>query len=958
MNAYALKTFALCLVLFSLPAAGATILASPNGTANGDGSLTNPLSLAAAIDLADKTEMTEISLLAGTYSSDKPLVLKSGEILKGASQQSLLVMDIHVESDAMLADLQVIGTTKINNNHCLLVKDVKFARECEDVGLVGLWYGPDGKQHVSGLTLEEPESGDQAPCWTAVTNYIAKLVAQPDGPGKTSNAGGIYDFVNAVSNALYMIMQEGDAAVSNFARSYTDTATNALAQALASHISNEGGVTLTGNTLVIEAACAPPTPPPGAQEAALNARPHSVYGEHVTASLNGEIAFIDLAIEVNSPASIVVTSGRDNVPVASVARQVLDATWYRYELSPHVPIEAGNWYTIAFPGNTALMLTCVDGGFAQGYAMTRTPGVDPGYDIQFRTMIFEWTQQTTPLYVKKSGDTMTGPLEVEGSLTVRDTQGTKQTMSMSKTGGASPVLLTNWGFCLPLGCQINSMSIKLVGVVTVPPAGVQTWLIEVTEGGHTLLSEDVIMYVDASGQFTLTFGGGSDYWGIPLVPKLINSGSFGVRVRHTEAEGSLTLETVGVTAEYTPVVGGIDATCVRLSGTPQEPNHATTKEYVDSLGIYQADQRTPGTVSEDQSPGIPWSNPQNCLALDNQYAQASSGRSTTLSLANWGFSVPQGVQICGVGVRLVHKSTPADVVYGAFLIPLSDPRHPGSEHRGACDPDGTTVMGGNGDLWGSYLTPEIVNSADFALAFYITVMGGPFYLDAVEMTIYYAHPFGTIQAQSILLTDEPTEPNSVATKNYVDSREFSTENLVDGSVTAAKLASDVDGRYVCKDSADEQVMDGSLSVNGPVSASAVNTATLSVDGEWAVQNQPITLMGSAARITSADTDIRLAPVGGSVKIEGELKLRDNANGGNGQAGRGTAQGVSTRIPCTACTPNSLVIITPRANTDTTDNGVANHYWVEPDAAGGGFFVHQAEDLTWDFYYLVFNTVTP
>jgi len=106
MNAYALKTFALCLVLFSLPAAGATIVASPDGTAKGDGSLTNPLSLAAAIDLADKTEMTEISLLAGTYSSDKPLVLKSGEILKGASQQSLLVMDIHVESDAMLADLQ------------------------------------------------------------------------------------------------------------------------------------------------------------------------------------------------------------------------------------------------------------------------------------------------------------------------------------------------------------------------------------------------------------------------------------------------------------------------------------------------------------------------------------------------------------------------------------------------------------------------------------------------------------------------------------------------------------------------------------------------------------------------------------------------------------------------------------------------------------------------------------
>jgi len=293
----------------------------------------------------------------------------------------------------MLADLQVIGTTKINNNHCVLVKDVKFARECEDVGLVGLWYGPDGKQHVSGLTLEEPESGDQAPSWTAVTNYIAKLVAQPDGPGKTSNAGGIYDFVNAVSNALYMIMQEGDAA----ARMYSvATMSNMVYNA----------VVTTGNTLVVESECASSAPALNGIGAAVTAQ-HWVRGEHVTASRNGEIVCVDLAMEPSAPETITVISG--SAVIVGDQRQVVDSTWYRYTLQSHVPIAQGQAYEIRFPDY--VYLTCVDNGFAAGYAIVAEGG-DPGYDIQFRTLILEYTQEAATLFVQKSGDTMTGPLTV------------------------------------------------------------------------------------------------------------------------------------------------------------------------------------------------------------------------------------------------------------------------------------------------------------------------------------------------------------------------------------------------------------------------------------------------------------------------------------------------------------------------------------------------------------------
>ena len=394
-----MKTVTLFALLATSMGFAVTVSLSTDTTRKTCQSLSMALTLAAGLN-----EPATITLGPGIHAATSSVLVVAAPDLtiKGSGMERTVIVapaGIRATESCILDGVHVMGPFS-NASACAIVRNVRFSQPPLGSGIVGVYYDDRDGLHVSGLG--PPRQDNDAVSWSFVSNAMAQVATAP---------GRMAALLNTNNNGIYAYVNECDAAVSNFARSYTDTATNALAQALASQITIEGGVTLTGDTLVIEAACAPPTPPPGAQDAALNASaPHSVYGEHVTASLNGEIAFVDLAIEGNSPAGIVVTSGRDKVPVASVARQVVDATWYRYELSPHVPIEAGNWYTIAFPNNAALELTCVDGGFAQGYAMTSTPNVDPGYDVQFRTLILEYVRETvsevqiTPGGIALSGD--------------------------------------------------------------------------------------------------------------------------------------------------------------------------------------------------------------------------------------------------------------------------------------------------------------------------------------------------------------------------------------------------------------------------------------------------------------------------------------------------------------------------------------------------------------------------
>ena len=262
------------------------------------------------------------------------------------------------------------------------------------------------------------------------------------------------------------------------------------------------------------------------------------------------------------------------------------------------------------------------------------------------------------------------------------------------------------------------------------------------------------------------------------------------------------------------------------------------------------------------------------------------------------------------------------------------------------------IVGSIGDTWGVPLTRDMVNSNGFSLKQWY---GGTWddthtlEVDVIEMIVYYGNPFGDIEAQTVKLTGTPARPSDAVNRGYVDSRIIVSSNiadgtvtgekLADGAVTALKLADDVDNRYVCKDRPEEQVMVGPLTIQDKLVA----------HGQWEVWDVPILLMGNDAKLTTAaGIDLALdADTGRSIRALKPLKLPCNTDG-NGQVGRGTANGFTTTIACDACTiANSTVVITPCA-----DIGVGNRYWVEI-INNHEFEVHQSDDSkTWSFNYLV------
>ena len=168
-----------------------------------------------------------------------------------------------------------------------------------------------------------------------------------------------------------------------------------------------------------------------------------------------------------------------------------------------------------------------------------------------------------------------------------------------------------------------------------------------------------------------------------------------------------------------------------------------------------ADNSTLGTLS--------WSNPGNTAATDGSYATASAAlgifsniSSHYLTLSNFGFNIPAGYTICGVGVSITRNTGTGvspnayvtdNVVQLATINGAAAPTPLGSNQAltgfGNAWPsaNGTATYGGNGNTMGATLTPASVNAAGFGMvisAQFITVVSLTLAanIDKVSMSIY------------------------------------------------------------------------------------------------------------------------------------------------------------------------------------------------------------------------------
>ena len=166
---------------------------------------------------------------------------------------------------------------------------------------------------------------------------------------------------------------------------------------------------------------------------------------------------------------------------------------------------------------------------------------------------------------------------------------------------------------------------------------------------------------------------------------------------------------------------------------------------------------SPSTSSNNTAIGsFSWSTTSMSLSSDDNYATAghllgvlSSANSNYLFATNFGFSIPSTATICGVVIQVEASCT--GLLIGSSVTDNSVRLISGGAVTGTNKAksgvwpgtDAISSYGGNGDLWGTTLTPAIVNAANFGIAISARMESGLASLfltpriDNIRMTIYY-----------------------------------------------------------------------------------------------------------------------------------------------------------------------------------------------------------------------------
>ncbi|NLF37949.1 hypothetical protein GX586_00800 [bacterium] len=190
---------------------------APDGSDDGDGSLSNPFATPGAAYSAAGSNggHAVVQLLPGVYAQPGGLVIGNPDILIRGSgpEQTFIQGDVIAVDDASLADLDIGGT--LSNAACVLLDNVRLSGGFTGAGLlIGQWR--DSADAVSVRGLEPPVDGRDAASMAWVTNHVAA--------NALALAGG------ALSGDL-SLAGDPTAAMHAATKGYVDAATNAIAVA-------------------------------------------------------------------------------------------------------------------------------------------------------------------------------------------------------------------------------------------------------------------------------------------------------------------------------------------------------------------------------------------------------------------------------------------------------------------------------------------------------------------------------------------------------------------------------------------------------------------------------------------------------------------------------------------------------------------------------------------------------
>lgn len=225
-------------------------------------------------------------------------------------------------------------------------------------------------------------------------------------------------------------------------------------------------------------------------------------------------------------------------------------------------------------------------------------------------------------------------------------------------------------------------------------------------------------------------------------------------------EGSV-IDGIQVKIEGVVSAGSVDYSYIRLiNQSTFEPKSAGEKTVTLSSG--SSTPTDTGLEAAGTQVMTGWTNPANALVQDGSNASVAVTAAETpyAILSNFGLSIPSTATINGIELRVNGRSTAAGD-YSYFSIGDVMNGTPYSTNQRTCtlpvhaSTNGWVTLGGPTDLWGNQAggapwTPAFLNSANFGLAgAWGTTAANTYYVDGVELKVYYTPAGGTETATTI-----------------------------------------------------------------------------------------------------------------------------------------------------------------------------------------------------------------
>ncbi len=152
-----------------------------------------------------------------------------------------------------------------------------------------------------------------------------------------------------------------------------------------------------------------------------------------------------------------------------------------------------------------------------------------------------------------------------------------------------------------------------------------------------------------------------------------------------------------------------------------------------------------GTFVDDASVGtIVWSNPGNAAASDDSRADAAltvaNNTSHYLKATNFGFSIPSGMTIIGIEVKIEKSASEAGEIEDNLIKLVKGGIIQGDSQSDGVWPtsDAIFTYGDVDNLWGSTWSVADINASNFGVAISaFTTLDAIAYIDHIEIIVYY-----------------------------------------------------------------------------------------------------------------------------------------------------------------------------------------------------------------------------